>query len=93
MVFNMKSIGFFWKSYQDEDEYCQKCPHGKDNITTVKSGSSSKHEDFEFQINLWNTDVIDVVTKNKYRFRAIDVGTICPLYTKKLYFLFPFSNV
>lgn len=87
----MKSIGFFWKSYQDEDDFCQKCPYGKDKIVSSNEVSSSKNNDFEFQINLWNTNVSNIVDKHQFRFRAIDFGVVCPLSTRKLYFLFPFK--
>lgn len=86
----MKSIGFFWKSYQDEDDFCQKCPYGKDKIVSSNEVSSSKNNDFEFQINLWNTNVSNIGDKHQFRFRAIDFGVVCPLSTRKLYFLFPF---
>ena len=35
----MKSIGFFWKSYQDEDDVCKKCPYVKDKIVPSKEVS------------------------------------------------------
>lgn len=87
----MKSIGIFWKSYNKEDDYCLKCPHGKDKNTPKKSEFSSKNEEFEFQINLWNSEVVNGVGKYHFRFRAIDFGVVCPLATRKLVFLFPFK--
>ena len=87
----MKSIGIFWKSNHDEDDYCQRCPHGKDKVRETNENCPSKDELFEFQINLWNTDVINVANNDRHRFRAIDFGIICPLSTRKLVFLLPFK--
>lgn len=87
----MKSIGVFWKSNHDEDDVCLNCPHGKDKIVPEKKESASKDELFEFQINLWNSKVINAAENNQFTFRAIDFGVVCPLSTRKLVFLFPFK--
>lgn len=87
----MKSIGVFWRSFNDEDDYCLNCPHGKDKLFSEKRETSSQDEHFEFQINLWNSDVRNVAANNMYKFRAIDFGIVCPLSTRKLVFLFPFK--
>lgn len=87
----MKSIGVFWRSAKEEEDYCSKCPHHKGDVLSKPNYEKSNEEDFEFQINLWNSDVKSLATGRQYRFRAIDFGVICPLYTRKLVFLLPFK--
>ena len=65
----MKSIGFFWTNSKEENECCQKCPHLKDDTTQSNSASKEQTGDeFEFQINLWNSDVKSTVTNENCRF-------------------------
>lgn len=87
----MKSIGIFWKSDKDEEDYCSKCPHHKSNTSQKKDSGKSDEKGFEFQMNLWNSEVKSLITGHQYRFRAIDFGVICPLSTTKLVFLLPFK--
>ena len=85
----MKSIGVFWKSFQDQEDLCQTCPQGKDKKISPNRNLFVDKE-FEFQINLWNTEVINIVNRHQFRFRAIDFGVVCPLVTQQLVFLLPF---
>lgn len=88
----MKSIGFFWTNSKEENECCRKCPHLKDDTTQSNSASKEQTGDeFEFQINLWNSDVKSTVTNEKYRFRAVDFGIVCPLSIRKFVLLLPFK--
>lgn len=88
----MKSIGFFWTNSEDENECCRKCPHLKEDTTQSNSASKEQTGDeFEFQINLWNSDVKSTVTNEKYRFRAVDFGIVCPLSIRKFVLLLPFK--
>ena len=88
----MKSIGFFWTNSKEENECCRKCPHLRDDTTQSNSASNEQTGDeFEFQINLWNSDVKSTVTNEKYRFRAVDFGIVCPLSIRKFVLLLPFK--
>lgn len=87
----MKSIGVFWKK-EDDRTFCQQCPHHKMEIEPSETNNKKTDEDFEFQINLWNSDVKSLTSNHKYRFRAIDFGIICPLSTKKIVLLLPFKT-
>ena len=86
----MKSIGVFWKKDDDRD-YCKQCPHHQMEVKSAETAINNSDEDFEFQINLWNSDVKSLTSPKKRRFRAIDFGIICPLCTKKLVLLLPFK--
>ena len=86
----MKSIGVFWKKDDDRD-YCKQCPHHQMEVKSAETAINNSDEDFEFQINLWNSDVKRLTSPKKRRFRAIDFGIICPLCTKKLVLLLPFK--
>lgn len=86
----MKSIGVFWKKDDDRD-YCKQCPHHKMEVKSADTAINNSDEDFDFQINLWNSDVKSLTSPQKRRFRAIDFGIICPLCTKKLVLLLPFK--
>lgn len=86
----MKSIGVFWKNDNDRD-YCKQCPHHQMEVKSAETAINNSDEDFEFQINLWNSDVKSLTFPQKRRFRAIDFGIICPLCTKKLVLLLPFK--
>ena len=61
-------------------------------IEPSETNNKKTDEDFEFQINLWNSDVKSLTSNHKYRFRAIDFGIICPLSTKKIVLLLPFKT-
>lgn len=87
----MKSIGVFWKKDDDRTFY-QQCPHHKMEIEPSETNNKKTDEDFEFQINLWNSDVKSLTSNQKYRFRAIDFGIICPLSTRKIVLLLPFKT-
>lgn len=88
----MKSIGFFWTNNKTENEFCQKCPQRKEVSAQPDSAYKKQSEDeFEFQINLWNSDVRSTVTNKKFRFRAVDFGIICPLSIRKFVLLLPFK--
>lgn len=79
----MKSIGFFWTNSKEENECCRKCPHLKDDTTQSNSASKEQTGDeFEFQINLWNSDVKSTVTNEKYRFRAVFWYCMSLVYSK-----------
>lgn len=88
----MKSIGFFWTNNKDDNGCCQKCPHRKEDSVQLASANKKQIEDeFEFQINLWNSDVKSTVTNEKFRFRAVDFGIVCPLSIRKFVLLLPFE--
>ena len=88
----MKSIGFFWTNNKTENECCQKCPQRKENSAQSDSADKKQNDDkFEFQINLWNSDVKSTVTNEKFRFRAVDFGIVCPLSIRKFVLLLPFN--
>lgn len=88
----MKSIGFFWTNNKTENEFCQKCPQRKEVSAQSDSADKKQSEDeFEFQINLWNSDVRSTVTNKKFRFRAVDFGIVCPLSIRKFVLLLPFK--
>lgn len=87
----MKSIGVFWKNDTGKEVCCSKCPHHRENSLPIQYNEKSEEDDFEFQINLWNSDVKNLESGHRYRFRAIDFGVICPLSTRKLVFLLPFK--
>ena len=85
----MKSIGFFWTNSKEKNECCRKCPHLKDDTTQSNSASNEQTGDeFEFQINLWNSDVKSTVTNEKYRFRAVILVLYVPCLFGNSFFCF-----
>lgn len=88
----MKSIGFFWTNNKTDNDCCQKCPHRKeDSLQSASVDKKQSDDEFEFQINLWNSDVKSTVTNEKFRFRAVDFGIVCPLSIRKFVLLLPFE--
>lgn len=82
----MKSLGLFWKNKESDDIVCpnrEKCD---------RVGSSTHvHEKFEVHLNLWNTEVIDNVTRKNEKLYALDFGVVCPIGISELVLLLPFK--
>lgn len=87
----MKSIGLFWLKNQQIENKCEKCPYNSQEQPEQEKNNQEGNENFDFQINLWNSKVKDTKKRVVFQFKAIDFGVICPLSTKKLIFLFPFE--
>lgn len=87
----MKSIGLFWSKNYVREGKCLSCPCNQQEKTKQTNLQNEKGDGFDFQINLWNSKVRDVVTGRISCFKAIDFGVVCPLSTRALVFLFPFK--
>lgn len=87
----MKSIGLFWSNKELKEKKCKNCFYSQQHAINQASSTKKESNSFDFQINLWNSRVKNVVTGKVTRFRAIDIGVVCPLSARALVFLFPFK--
>lgn len=83
----MKSIGIFWMSNGQNVE--NTCPHKEECEIVKQDVVAKKSDEFEIHVNLWNTEIHDVVNHKRRHLYALDFGIVCPLNLKELVLLIP----